>query len=86
MDKKRLEFSFLSPAQKQKAISEIIGFFATERDQEIGVIAAEEVLDMLLETAGADIYNKGVDDTKTLLKKRLEEVEIDIDATLKKTR
>ncbi len=77
-------WDILTPEQKQKAINDIIDFYSTEHGEEIGVIAAENLLDMFLQNIGANLYNKGVDDTKDLVKKRLEEVEMDIEVALKK--
>jgi uncharacterized protein (DUF2164 family) len=77
-------WDILSPEQKQKAINDIIDFYSTERGEEIGVIAAENLLDMFLQNVGVDLYNKGVEDAKELAKKKVEEVEMDIEVALKK--
>lgn len=47
----------LTIQQRRDMINRIIDFFQTERDETIGVIAAEEVLEMFLEGAAADIYS-----------------------------
>lgn len=78
-------WDILTEEEKTKAIDEIISFFRNERGEEIGVIAAGNILDMFLEKVGMQLYNQGVDDTKDFLKKRFEENEIDLEATLKKT-
>lgn len=77
--------SLLSQEQRTAAINSIIDYFSSERDEEIGIIAAEDMLDMFLETGGSLIYNKGIDDTKSFLKKRMEENELDLDLQLKKS-
>lgn len=79
------DISLLSQEHRTSAINQIIDHFATELDQEIGIIVAEAILDMFLETAGAQIYNKGVDDTKDFLKKAFEENQLDIEIQLKKS-
>ncbi len=78
-------WDILDEKEKANAIDEIISFFRNERDEEIGVIAAGNILDIFLEKVGMQLYNKGVDDTKEFLKKRFEENEIDLEATLKKS-
>lgn len=68
------------PKNKRKSITEeIITFFKQERNENIGVIAAEDLLDFFLQNAGEDIYNKGIEDSKELLKKRFEDFEVDLD-------
>lgn len=74
----------LKPEQKQKAIKAIIDYFATERDEELGVIAAEEFLDMFLDLVGNDVYNKALDDFNLQFKNRLEDIFVDLDTTLRK--
>lgn len=84
MPKVTRSWDMLTPEQRKLAIADIISFFSSERGEEIGVIAAEHVLDSVLQSAAQHIYNKGIDDAKDLLQKRLDEVYVDIEATLKK--
>ncbi len=71
------------PKEKRKAlIDEIITFFKQERDEEIGIIAAEDILDFFLQNAAKDIYNKGIADSKELLKKQFEDLEVNLDLLL----
>ncbi len=75
----------LLPKEKRKiCIDEIITFFKQKRDEEIGMIAAEDVLDFFLQNIGTDIYNKGVEDSKNLLKRQFEDLEVDLDLLLHK--
>lgn len=78
------DIGLLSEIEKQKAIKEIISFFQDERNEEIGYIAAEGILDMFLETLGPAIYNKGVEDTKDFVRNAMAEVDANIDITLKR--
>ncbi len=71
--------ALLSPSKKEECIKNIISFFNDERDEEIGIIAAEDVLDCVLQEAAAEIYNKGVHDAKELLKKHFEDLQVDLD-------
>lgn len=73
----------LLPKEKRKAcIDEIITFFKQKRDEKIGIIAAEDVLDFFLQNIGTNIYNKGVEDSKNLLKRQFEDLEVDLNLLL----
>ncbi|TDT67418.1 uncharacterized protein (DUF2164 family) [Hypnocyclicus thermotrophus] len=67
----------LTKDEKNKMIYEIQYFFENEREESIGIIAAEEVLDFFLESIGKIIYNKGLDDAKIYFEKRLEDLALD---------
>ena len=76
----------LSEEQKKVAIENIIDFFATQRDEKIGIIAAEDLLDFFLETFGDAIYNKGIDDSKKFLQEQINDLPINLELTLKKVK
>lgn len=61
-------------------IQKIIGFFRDVRAEEIGVIAAEEILDFCLETIGDDLYKKAVADCKKIVKTKVEDIEFELDS------
>lgn len=77
-------WDMLSVERKRKVITDIINYFQCERDQTLGVIAAEEILDFMLQTIGADLYNTGIEDALNFLKKDFENLEMDMNALLKK--
>ena len=79
MVKKKNKFDFESEERKTKYINEIIGFFQDERNEQIGFIVAEKVLDFFLQTMGEEIYKKAIKDCKKLLKERLEDLEVELD-------
>ncbi len=78
------DWDILSDEERKAAIDEIIGYFATGRNEEIGIIAAGELLDMFLRTTGGIIYNHALDDVSPLLEKNLATTLLDIDTTLRK--
>lgn len=80
----RKEFDYLSDEKRAEALKNIIAFFQDERDEEIGLIAAEELLDFFLQTAGEEIYKKAIHDVKKLIKERMEDIEIEIDLLAQK--
>lgn len=77
-------WDFLSPQQRQGAINEIIDYFSAERDEAIGAIAAGNLLDFFLQTAGSAVYNKAIDDIKPFLTKELDEALLNLDISLRK--
>lgn len=44
----------------------------------IGVIAAQEIVDIVTENLGPEIYNKGIADAKKMIVNKLSDIEIDI--------
>ena len=78
MAKQEKPWDFLPEEQRNKYVNEIISYFEVERNEKIGVIAAEEILDFMLETIGPRIYNKAIDDTKTVLKQKFEDINVDL--------
>ncbi len=81
-DKSKL--SLISDEKKRGAVEAIIAFYKRERDEEIGVIAAEEILELVINLVGRDIFNKGVDESVRLLQDRLSGVWMDVEAIVKK--
>lgn len=77
-------WDFLSQKQRQTAVDDIINYFQTERDETIGIIAAESILDFFLQTTGSTIYNKALDDLRPLLEKELDGALLNIDISLRK--
>lgn len=76
----------LSPEQRRELREEIICFFQEERDEELGIIGAETVLDFFLDVLGETIYNKALDDVKLWLTRTVENAESDYYALYKDTR
>ena len=69
----------LSDEKRQQAIEDLIYYFESERNEKIGVIAAEQLLDFFLENVGPDVYNRGLSDAKTAIAKRMEDLQFDMD-------
>jgi uncharacterized protein (DUF2164 family) len=64
-----------SKEERELIIPFIQQYFAEERDEEMGELAAGFVLDFVLETIGPFIYNKGIQDAQTYLRLRMTEIE-----------
>lgn len=73
-------YMLINPSKeaKQGMKEEIISFFYQERDEEIGEIAAEAVLDFCLEKLGPYIYNEGIQDAIKLISERNTNTEDDL--------
>ena len=82
MTKVKRNWERLSDEERKSVIEDLILFFENERDEKIGIIAAEEVLNFFLISVGNKLYNKGIDDAKKVLKNRYEELQFDLDDLL----
>lgn len=69
----------LSDEEKNLAKEELILFFENERNEKIGVVAAEEILNFFLQSIGSKLYNKGINDAKKVLRSRMDELNYDLD-------
>ena len=67
----------LKKEQKDKLIKEVQGFFIDQRDEEIGDLQAEMLVDLLIEKAGAEIYNKALNDAWAWFRVRFDDLEAD---------
>ncbi|HHT56358.1 DUF2164 domain-containing protein [Herbinix luporum] len=73
----------LTDEEKKQLLEEIIYYFETERDENLGIIGSESILDFFMDTLGVTIYNRALDDAKLWLSKRMEENEADYYALYK---
>ena len=69
--------------KKRELISEIQGFFFDEHDMEIGVIAAETVLEFFDEKLGKEYYNKALEDSRKWFSDRMENLDYDFELLYK---
>ncbi len=70
---------FQNDDDKRKHINALIGYFSEERDEEVGYIAAEQILDFFLNETGKDIYRKGVEDARKLVVASHEDLTVELD-------
>ena len=82
--KRNQKFDVVSEEKRMEALKNIIAFFQDERGEEIGLIAAGEILDFFLQTIGDDVYKKAVGDVKKLLKERMDDLDIELDLLTEK--
>ncbi len=83
MKEVKRKWDLLSKEERQFCIERIIRFFEQEKSEEIGVIAAGSVLDCFLQNAAETLYNKGVEDSKGVLRQHLEDSDVDLEVLIK---
>ncbi len=68
----------LREEQRKEAVKAIIAYFQDERSEEIGLIAAEALLDFFLQDIGGHIYNKALDDSLAVFRKGCDGLEFEL--------
>jgi uncharacterized protein (DUF2164 family) len=76
------KWDFLSKEKRKLCVDDIVSFMKENNDEEIGIIGAGEILDCILQNAASDIYNQGIEDSKSLLKNSFYDLEVDLDLLL----
>ncbi|MDO3410870.1 DUF2164 domain-containing protein [Saccharibacillus sp. CPCC 101409] len=61
--------------QKLELIEDLQAFFYEERSEEIGEIAAEQLLDHMLQRLGPYVYNQAVRDAKAAVNEKIAQIE-----------
>ncbi|WP_409341961.1 DUF2164 domain-containing protein [Paenibacillus sp. MBLB4367] len=64
--------------QKELMIAHIRHFFEEERGEQMGELAAGQVLDFMFELVGPVVYNQALQDAKTALTERMLSLEDDL--------
>jgi uncharacterized protein (DUF2164 family) len=59
---------------KKNLIEEIKRFFWNERDEELSDLAAEIILDFILNTIGPHIYNVGINDAYAFMSEKIDDL------------
>jgi uncharacterized protein (DUF2164 family) len=59
---------------KAKIVSDIQQYFVDERDEEIGNLSAELLLQFMIERVGPAIYNQAIRDAHFLVSKKIEDL------------
>ena len=71
--------SLLRDTEYDAAREWIQTYFSEERDEQLGIIAAEDLLNEFLQNVGVAVYNRALDDSKQWAVRLLENVEIDFE-------
>lgn len=67
----------LTDEQKQQIKDIIHSYFLDERDEDIGIILQEGLLDLFMEEIAPVVYNKALDDAKWWFSRRMNDIESD---------
>jgi len=73
------KFNTVSKEVVKKSIDEVITRIHEIGDSEVGIIAAQDIIDIVVQNVGPEIYNMGIHDAKKLLVEKLADLETDID-------
>lgn len=64
---------------RKKCVDEILVRIDEQQGSEFGIIAAEEIMDIVAQNIGPDIYNSALKDATKLLKDRFSDIETELD-------
>ena len=64
----------ISKEKKAKMIVDIQKYFLEERDEDLGDLASDMVLDFFIENLAPEFYNQGVQDAYVYMRDRIEDV------------
>ena len=84
MNKIKRKWDILIDERKAQVVDETITFFKTKRNEQIGMVAAGEVLDFFLQALVEDVYGKAINDAKIVVKKNCENLDVDLDLLFSK--
>lgn len=68
----------MSREQKMQIISLVQQYFREERDEEIGDLAAELLMDFMIKQTSPFIYNQAIDDLQDMVSQKMASLEEDI--------
>ena len=64
----------INKEMKAKMIDDIQKYFVEERDEDLGDLASDMVLDFFIEKLAPEFYNQGVQDAYVYMRDRIEDV------------
>lgn len=73
----------IASENKELLKKEIVDYFATEKDINLGLIAAEEILDIVLKKVDRSIYNQAIEDAQKVLRQGSENIVVNVGALSK---
>ncbi len=68
----------LDDARRVELIRRLQGFFLKEFDEELSRFRAEQILDFHLEALGPQVYNQAVQDARTFMQERLDDLDAEV--------
>ena len=68
-----------SEQTRKKCIEEVIARVEEQADAQFGAIAASDLIDIVLQNLGPDIYNLALKDVRKLVQEKTEDIEVGLD-------
>ncbi|WP_028611322.1 DUF2164 domain-containing protein [Paenibacillus harenae] len=65
----------LPKEQKERLVASVQQYFELERSEEIGSIAAEQLLDFMIKEIGPHLYNHAIQDARKTVIERMQSLE-----------
>lgn len=65
----------LTREEKNLLVANVQAYFLDERDEEIGNLAAEQLLDFMLQELYPYIYNQAISDARVMINKKFAQIE-----------
>ena len=73
------KFSDIPKELNDKCIAEVIARVEEIDSENVGVIAAQDIIDIVIQNLGPEIYNTALHDAKKLLSEKMSDIEFEID-------
>lgn len=64
---------------QRKCVDEILTRLAEQDGTEFGILAAEDIIEIVANHVGPQAYNSGLNDAKTLLQSKVGDIEVELD-------
>ena len=61
--------------QKEEMIRELQAYFLDEREEEIGNLAAEQIVDYMIKLLGPHLYNQAIADVRTMITQKMDQID-----------
>lgn len=68
----------LTKEQRAGLIRDVQTFFYDERNETIGELAADQLIDFMIRTVGPYVYNKAIGDTRNFLQEKMAQLDDEI--------
>ncbi len=64
---------------RQKCLDEIITRIEEQEGSQFGIVAASDIIDIVLQNLGPDIYNLALKDARKLIDEQMEDLSVELD-------
>jgi len=83
MSDSKKNIDLLTKEEARLKVDEIVTYFNDVHNLELGLIGAGEILEFFLESLASGIYNKGVEDSRQIISKEVEDMDLALDVVLR---